>query len=69
MKPTTREQLECSKVYSSMNQISQYTFRELQELTQLKNIDLCMALIHLISEKKVEQNMNENGVYYTLADE
>ncbi|WP_300725015.1 hypothetical protein [uncultured Bacteroides sp.] len=58
-----------SKVYSSMKRIGRYSFSELQRLTELTNTDLCLALIHLIAENKVEQNVNENGVFYTLVKE
>jgi hypothetical protein len=44
----------------------QYTLKKLQELTTFGSTELCLALLVLIQEKKVEQYLSDNGVRYVL---
>lgn len=41
-----------------------YSFSDLQALGGLSGSDLCLALIQLIRENKVEQCVEEGTVYY-----
>lgn len=49
-----------------MRQMYRYSFDELQHFTRLGSTDLCLTLILLVQEGKIEQNRNEFGVYYVL---
>lgn len=47
-----------------MCKMNHYTLEELQNIIDLKNTDLCLALIQLMQDKKVESGKDKNGVYY-----
>ncbi len=51
-------------LYSCMRKMNHYSLEELQNMINLKNTDLCLALIQLIQDKKVERGKDKNGVYY-----
>lgn len=46
-----------------MRKMNHYSLEELQNMINLKNTDLCLALIQLIQDKKVERGKDKNGVY------
>ena len=50
-----------------MRQMCRYSFEELQHFTHLGSTELCLALIFLVQEGKIEQNRDEFGVYYALS--
>lgn len=52
------------QVYDLMKQICHYTFKELEQVTFLESTELCLALIELRREGKLEYGKNEIGVYY-----
>ncbi|WP_294589908.1 hypothetical protein [uncultured Bacteroides sp.] len=52
------------KVYDLMKQMCHYTFKELEQVTFLESTELCLALIELRREGKLEYGKNEIGVYY-----
>lgn len=54
------------RIIGMMRQMYRYSFDELQHFTCLGSTDLCLALILLVQEGKIEQNRNEFGVYYVL---
>ena len=54
------------KVIKAMKVGYQYTLKKLQELTTFGSTELCLALLVLIQEKKVEQYLSDNGVKYML---
>ena len=55
------------KVYDVIARCTRCTFAELQGLCHLANTDLCMALVQLIRENKIEQKSGKQGVYYCLS--
>ncbi|MDB0716762.1 hypothetical protein PL498_05705 [Bacteroides xylanisolvens] len=52
------------QVYDLMKQMCHYTFKELEQVTFLESTELCLALIELRREGKLEYGKNEIGVYY-----
>ncbi|MCM0221108.1 hypothetical protein J8L06_20830 [Bacteroides fragilis] len=52
------------QVYDLMKQMCHYTFKELEQVTFLESTELCLALIELRREGKLEYEKNEIGVYY-----
>lgn len=52
------------KLYSCMRKMNHYSLEELQNIIKLKNTDLCLALIQLMQDRKVECGKDKNGVYY-----
>ncbi len=55
------------KVYDILLRYTRCTFNELQRLCGMESTDLCMALVQLIKENKIEQVSEKQGVYYRLA--
>lgn len=55
------------KVYDILLRYTRCTFGELENLCHLPSTDLCMALLQLLREKKIEQVSEHQGVYYRLA--
>jgi hypothetical protein len=53
-------------VLNSMKRGYQYTLNKLQEITTFGSTELCLAILILIQEKKIEQYLSEHGVRYTL---
>ena len=49
-----------------MRRLPECTFEELQRLCQLKNVELCFALIFLLKEDKIEQESNNGYICYKL---
>ena len=43
-----------------------YTLNKLQEITALGTTELCLALLLLIQQNKVEQLQSEEGIRYAL---
>ena len=54
------------KVYEVILRYTHCTFSELQKLCNLADIDICLALVQLIREQKIEQVCEKQGVYYRL---
>ncbi len=54
------------RIIGMMRQMCRYSFEELQHFTRLGSTDLCLALILLVQEGKIEQNRDELGVYYVM---
>lgn len=52
------------QMYDLMKQMCHYTFKELEQVTFLESTELCLALIELRREGKLEYGKNEIGVYY-----
>lgn len=55
------------KVYDILLRYTRCTFDELQRLCNLASTDLCMALVQLLRENKIEQVSEKQGIYYRLA--
>ena len=55
------------RVYDLMKQMYRYTFKELEQVTSLDCTDLCLALIELQREGRLEYRKNETGIYYVRA--
>lgn len=55
------------RVYDLMKQMYRYTFKELEQVTSLDSTDLCLALIELQREGRLEYGKSETGIYYTRA--
>ncbi|MCL1615385.1 winged helix-turn-helix domain-containing protein [Bacteroides sp. ET71] len=55
------------KVYDILLRYTHCTFGELEKRCNLASTDLCMALLQLLREKKIEQVSENEGVYYRLA--
>lgn len=55
-----------SRIIGMMRQMCRYSFEELQHFTRLGTTELCLALVLLVREGKIEQNRDESGVYYAL---
>lgn len=55
------------RIIGMMRQMCRYSFEELQHFTRLGSTELCLALIFLVQEGKIEQNRDEFGVYYALS--
>lgn len=52
-----------NSLYAKMNGM-QYSFADLQLLSNLENSTLCLVLIQLIRENKLEQYVSDGEVYY-----
>ena len=55
------------RVYDLMKQMCRYTFKELEQATSLEGTELCLALIELQREGRLEYGKNEDGSYYARA--
>ena len=55
------------RVYDILLRYTRCTFGELENLCNLASTDLCMALLQLLREKKIEQVSGNHGVYYRPA--
>ncbi len=56
------------KVYDILLRYTRCTFGELENLCNMASTDLCMAILQLLREKKIEQvSENQGNVYYRLA--
>ena len=55
------------KVYDILLRYTRCSFGELEKRCNLASTDLCMALLQLLREKKIEQVSENEGVYYRLA--
>ncbi len=55
------------KVYDILLRYTRCTFSELQRQCGLASTDLCMALVQLLKENKIEQVSEKQGIYYRLA--
>ena len=55
------------KIMGVMKSGYRYTLAKLQEITAFATTDLCMAILLLIRDKRVEQFQCEEGVCYVLA--
>ena len=55
------------RVYNLMKQMYRYTFKELEQVTSLDSTDLCLALIELQREGRLEYGKSEAGIYYARA--
>lgn len=51
------------KLYSMLEKGKSYTFTQLQIISHFDNINLCLVLIQLIRENRIEQR-NEEGICY-----
>ena len=54
------------KIIKTMKKDYQYTLNKLQELTTLGSTELCIALLVLIQENKIDQYLSNDGVRYVL---
>lgn len=54
------------KIVRMMKKGYQYSMNKLEEMTRISSTELCLALLLLIKEKKVEQYLIEDGVRYAL---
>ena len=54
------------KVIKTMKKGYQYSLNKLQELTTFGSTELCLAILVLIQENKIEQYLSDNGVRYIL---
>jgi hypothetical protein len=54
------------KIVSSMKRGYQYSMNKLEEITRISGTQLCLALLVLIKEHKVEQYLIDDGVRYAL---
>lgn len=55
------------RVYDLMKQMYCYTFKELEQATSLEDTELCLALIELQREGRLEYGKNKDGIYYARA--
>ncbi len=55
------------RVYDILLRYTRCTFGELENLCNLASTDLCMALLQLLREKKIEQVSGNQGIYYRPA--
>ncbi len=55
------------KVYDILLRYTRCTFGELENLCNMASTDLCMAILQLLREKKIEQVSGNQGIYYRLA--
>ena len=55
------------KVYDILLRYTRCSFGELEKRCNLASTALCMALLQLLREKKIEQVSENEGVYYRLA--
>lgn len=53
-------------LYSRMKRMYHYTFEELDRLLNLGSTELCLALIQLLQERKIEQCKDAAGIRYTM---
>lgn len=44
----------------------QYSLSKLEEITHISTTELCLALLVLIQENKVEQYQSEDGIRYAI---
>ena len=54
------------KIIQVMKAGYQYTLNKLQEITTFGSTELCLALLVLIQENKVQQFLSDDGVKYSL---
>ena len=54
------------KVIKTMKKGYQYSLNKLQEITTFGSTELCLAILVLIQENKIEQYLSDNGVRYIL---
>lgn len=54
------------RVCEVMVRMYHYSFAELQKFSKLSSTDLCLALIQLLQEGKIQQDKDEEGIYYSL---
>lgn len=55
------------KVYDILLRYTRCSFGELEKRCNLASTDLCMALLQLLRENKIEQVSGQQGIYYRLA--
>ena len=56
------------KVYDILLRYTRCTFGELENLCNMASTELCMAILQLLREKKIEQGSENPGtVYFRLA--
>ena len=54
------------KIIGLMKAGYQYSLAKLEEITRFGTTELCLALLVLIQENKVEQYQGETGICYAL---
>ena len=52
-------------VYDLMKRAYRYNFKELEQVTSLDGTELCLALLQLQREGRLEYGKTDEGVYYT----
>ena len=58
----------CSmRVYKAISCALRCTFMELQAQCKVTSTELCLSIIQLLQEKKIRQERNADGVYYSLS--
>ena len=55
------------KVCDILLRYTRCSFGELEKRCNLASTDLCMALLQLLRENKIEQVSGQQGIYYRLA--
>lgn len=56
----------CKKIYKLLASTKRLTFKQLQKLSGLNDINLCMANLHLLRNNKILQFVNGNEVCYKI---
>lgn len=51
-------------IYELLSQGIKYLYHELQELTRMDDIQLCLAICQLIRDGRISQRQEDNLVYY-----
>lgn len=53
-----------ASIYHHMQRKHRYTFEELQRMGNLESTPLCLALLYLMQERKIEQEQEAHTIYY-----
>lgn len=53
-------------VYNVLSSSDGYSFTALEELSGIRSVDLCFALMYLMKENKVKQEIEDNIVLYKI---
>lgn len=53
-------------LYGKMKKMYHYTFNELQKLVGFESTELCFAILQLLQENKISQEISAECVCYTI---
>lgn len=56
----------CRNIYQLLAKTKRLSFKQLQKQSGLNDINLCMAILHLLRNNKILQFINNNEVYYRI---